>query len=425
MKKLQNLIRTLACLAVVTGMTLLAQAGDRVILKSNKVVEGTIVREVEGAIWIKTNIGGVPVEEMYGPGDIAKIERDVSAPAPKADPVSNDPAPVVHKSGVPKACVLTLGDEENGHMVGIYLTAEIIHRAIPALEEELGTDHTGVVVLRFHSGGGYGSEVQKISDVIQNELKPRFRTVGWVETAISAAAMSAHCLDEIYFTTQGNYGACVGFYGSLDKPVEGRELQDSLFEMEKISARGGYDPLIMRAMQVQQDLSAHIDENGEVRWYPDVTSGEIIVNRPKDILTFNAVSAAKVKFSKGTADSKEELARVMGYQELEWVGKQVKGVPWPVSKAEKMQMDFRHQVHEDEARTNEYYTTYRLNIEAAANEQDRTKRGAFVGRAKTCLDRIKHMVKNNPAFRLTVFGGREAYNEWLEAQEKLLKRLTK
>jgi len=425
MNKIHRLFRALACVVALAGCALLAHAGDRVILKSGKIVEGTIVREVDGAVFVDTVVGGVKLQEMYGPNEISKIERDVAAPAPKADPVSNAPAPVAHKSGVPKACVITMGDEENGHMVGIYMTADILHRAIPALEEELGNDHTGVVVLRFHSGGGMGLEVQRISDVIQNELKPRFRVVGWIESAISAAAMSSHCLEEIYFTTQGNYGACVGFYGSLDKPVEGRELQDSLFEMEKISARGGYDPLIMRAMQVQQELSAHIDENGEVHWYPDITSGEIVVNRPKAILTFNAVTAAKVKFSKGTADSLEELQRAMGYQELEWVGKRVKGVPWPVSKAEKMQMDFRHQVHDDELRTNEYYTTYGLNVQAAANEQDRQKRGAFVGRARTCLDRIKHMVKNNPAFRLTIFGGRERYNDWLEEQEKLLKRLTK
>jgi hypothetical protein len=417
----------LVCLVVLAGVTL-AQAADKVTLKGGKVVEGTIVREVEGAVWIKTSVGGVEVEEMYGPNDISTIQRDAASAPAKAEPVTTGvPTLVKPKSGssVPKACVITMGDEENGHMVGIYMTADILHRAIPALEEELGTDRTGVVVLRFHSGGGMGSEVQKISDVIQNELKPRFRTVGWIESAISAAAMSAHCLEEIYFTTQGNYGACVGFYGSLDKPVQGRELEDALFEMEKISARGGYNPLIMRAMQVQQPLSAHIDENGEVHWYGDVSSGEIIVNRPKDILTFNAVTATKVKFSKGTADSLEELAKAMGYQELDWVGKQVKGVPWPVTKAEKMQMDFRHQVHEDEGRTNEYYTTYQLNIQAAASEQDPVKRGAFVGRARSCLDKIKHMVKNNPAFRLTIFGGRENYNDWLDKQEKLLRELTR
>jgi len=427
MNKLAGVLRLLVVLAVAVLASARAMASDRVTLKDGKVVEGTIIREVEGAVWIKTSIGGVETELMYGPSDVTKIEHD-AAMAPKAaaatDPKTKPDAAKPVGNKVPKAAIITLGDEENGNMVGVYMTAEILHRAIPLLEEELGTDHTGVVVLRFHSGGGMGLEVQKISDVIQNEYKPRWRTVGWIESAISAAAMSAHCLEEIYFTTQGNYGACVGFY-SLDKAVEGYDLQKSLAEMERISARGGYNSYIMRAMQLQMPLSAHIDENGDVHWYADSTSGEMIVNRPTEILTFNAVSAMKVKFSKGTADSLDQLAKAMGYQELEWVGKKEKNTPWPVSKAEKMQMDFRHQVHTDEAGTNSYYETYRRYVAAAASEPDQKERGKFVGKARQALDKIKQAIRNNPNFQLTIFGGKENYEKWVEEQEKLLRTLMK
>jgi hypothetical protein len=428
MKKIARMFRFLAAALAVAVISVHALAVDRVTLKSGKVVEGTIVREVEGAIWIQTNIGGVVTEEMYGPSDITQIERDAAAPAAKADPTTPAAAKsdAAKPSGnkVPKAAIITLGDEENGNMVGVYMTAETLRRAIPLLEQELGTDHTGVVVLRFHSGGGMGLEVQKISDVIQNEYKTRWRTVGWIETAISAAAMSAHCLEEIYFTTQGNYGACVGFY-SLSHAVEGFDLQKSLAEMERISARGGYNPLIMRAMQLQMPLSAHVDPNGEVKWYADSSSGDIIVNRPTEILTFNAVSAMRVKFSKGTADSLSELARAMGYKELDWVGVKEKNIPWPVCKAEKMQMDFRHQVHIDEAGTNSYYDTYRREVAAAASEPDPAERGKFIGKARQALEKIKQAVRNNPNFALTVFGGKENYDKFLEEQEALLRKLAK
>src|SRR2546430_999920 len=102
MNKIHRLFRALACVACVAGCALLAHASDRVTLKSGKVVEGTIIREVEGAIWVKTSVGGVPVEEMYGPNDVATIQRDVAAPPPKADPVGSGPAPMAHKTGVPK-----------------------------------------------------------------------------------------------------------------------------------------------------------------------------------------------------------------------------------------------------------------------------------------------------------------------------------
>ncbi|MEO0631245.1 MAG: hypothetical protein AAFY46_11050, partial [Planctomycetota bacterium] len=48
-----------------------------------------------------------------------------------------------------------------------------------------------LVVIKIKSGGGFGLEVQKISDVIHEEFKPKFQTVAWIESAISAAAMSA------------------------------------------------------------------------------------------------------------------------------------------------------------------------------------------------------------------------------------------
>ena len=49
-----------------------------------------------------------------------------------------------------------------------------------------------------------------MSDVIHEQYKKKFRTVAWIDSAISAAAMTAHCLEEIYFTPQGNYGAARG-----------------------------------------------------------------------------------------------------------------------------------------------------------------------------------------------------------------------
>src|SRR5262252_4431499 len=107
--KMNTLLRALVCLVAVAGLALLAHAADRVTLKSGKVIEGSITREVEGAIWIKTSVGGVPVEEMYGPSDITKVERDGATAPAKADPVTSAPAPIARKSGsgVPKACVIT------------------------------------------------------------------------------------------------------------------------------------------------------------------------------------------------------------------------------------------------------------------------------------------------------------------------------
>jgi hypothetical protein len=267
-------------------------------------------------------------------------------------------------------------------------------------------------------------EVQRISDVIQNEYKKRWRTVGWIETAISAAAMSAHCLEEIYFTPNGNYGACTGFYGSLDRPVEGFELQQSLAEMERISTRGGYHPLIMRAMQIQQPLSATVLPTGEVKWYPDATSGEILVNREREILTFDDTLARKVHFSKGTAETLDELASAMGIPEIRWVGKEVAGLPWPVSRAERRQMEFRRLAKIDEDNIGSWYNLFQTNLNVARG-LPRDERGPWLGKARQYLERIRNIIRNSPNFAIFQFGGRRQFEEWYKEQERMIAELSR
>jgi hypothetical protein len=425
-----------------------ALALDRITLKDGTVIEGKIVKERGGFVWIMP-AGGVK-ERMLMPDEVRDVAKNVdaaSAPAP-ALATNAEPTPAVAatnplaatnivpetgidgvdaaaplRSGVPRGMVITCGDRENGDMVGVYMVAEVLQRAVPVIEEELGKEGDRIVALRIMSGGGYGMEVQLICDVLDYEYKSRWRTVGWIDSAISAAAMSAHILDEIYFTTQANYGACTGFYGSLDRPVEGFELEQALYQMEKISARAGYNPLIMRAMQIQQGLSASIDENGNVQYYNDASSGDIVVNRPMEILTFNAQSAARVKFSKGTADTLDELNKAMGYNEVEWVGKAVKNVPWPVSKAEKMQMDFRRKVKIDEDNTNRYFGNYQTVAGLAAQSQDRAQRAMLVGKARQALGQIDAMIRNNPTFARNLWGGRQEYKDWYSEQDRMLREL--
>lgn len=432
-------IRGLALAAAVALATLIPAtptlAVDKVTLKDgNKVLEGEIVREVDGYIWFKYKVSGIEKTEMFRPDQLAKVEREAKAtPVPEAAPaaaaaaVAATPAtPAPSKPGVPKACIITLGDRTNGEMVGVYFTAHALREAIPTIEKELGTDGSGIVIFRIYSGGGLGLEIPKMWDVIRNDYMKHFRCVAWIESAISAAAMTAHCMEDIYFTPQGNYGACTGWYGDL-VAVKGVGLEEYLVKMEKISRTAGHDPLIMRAMQIQQPLSATIDENGNVKFYPDATSGEILVNREHEILTLNAKTAEKIKFSKGTAETKEELVRLMGYPEVQWVGEEVKGVSWPVCKAERMQMEFRRKTKIDEDRTRDYFQRYQTALEVARQTQDREQRTKAVAKARAALEDIKSMIRNNPNFILMIFNTEDEaqYKKWVEEQEKILRDLMK
>lgn len=405
---------------------------DKVYLKDGRVLEGKITKELEGYIWLLQDSNGISHEEFIKPGDIDKIVRageGTEAPAPAEPTKPADTAqPAVKSGGAPRAAILTM--EET---VGIQMAAKPIKDAIPLLEKE----GVNIVVLKVKSGGGLLLEIQRISDVLHNDYKQKFRTVAWIESAISAAAMSTYCLEEIYFMPNGNFGACTGWSGAL-QAVKGRELEGILLMMEKISARAGRPKEIMRAMQISGrdevlselqieppsgKLSADIDPvTGKVTWYQD-HSGKYILNPLAniDILTFNAPDAEKFKFSRGTAATKEELATLMGYQEIEWVGKPVKGSAWPICEAEEMQIKWRADITEAEARMNEYFQKYGVAVQTAQSMQTKADRALWVSKARSALEFLRSLIKRFPNIGLL----QNLNDEWFRQQEELLRQLLK
>ncbi|MCC6229556.1 MAG: hypothetical protein IT432_10050 [Phycisphaerales bacterium] len=405
---------------------------DKVYLKDGRVLEGKITKELDGYVWLLQDSNGITHEEFLKPGDIEKVVRagDGGGAVKPADDTKTDTKaadkPKPPAGGAPRAAILTMEE-----MVGIQMAAKPLKDAIPLLEK----DGVNVVVLKVKSGGGMLLEIQRISDVIHNEYKQRFRTVAWIESAISAAAMSSHCLEEIYFMPNGNYGACTGWSGSL-VAVKGRELERVLLDMEKISARGNHPKEIMRAMQISGrdevltelaieppsgKLSADIDPaTGKVTWYQD-HSGKYILNPVAniDILTFNAPDAEKFMFSRGTAATKEELTKLMGYQEIEWVGKPKNGYAWPVSDAEEMQIKWRAEITEAQARLNEYFQKYGVAVQTAQSMQTKSDRAVWVAKARGHLDFLRQLAKRFPNIGLMV----GINDDWFKEQEDMLRQL--
>jgi hypothetical protein len=391
---------------------------DKLHLKDGRVLEGAVSRELDGYVWFKFRIGGLESEQMFNPSEIVRIERDDKPAEPTAVTASEKPkaAPRAGKSGAPRAAVISLGEADKD-MVGIYFTTDSMRRAIPMLKEE-GVE---IVVFRIRSGGGMGNEIQPMVDLIHNEYKKDFHVVAWIESAISAAAMTAHVIEDIYMMRNGSYGGCTGFRGG-GEAIKGRELEVYLDKMEKISARGKHDWQIMRSMQIMEPLSCTIDEYGSVTWYNNL-HGEHIVNPEGRVLTFNAADAAKYKFARGIADNIDELAKAMGYSEVQWVGKTVPGVPYPVSKAEEYMRNFRNRAHTDEKNTQRYFFEYNQAVALAA-QTPIDERGKFVAKARNALDQIKRMVDNNRNFApLTLGVEPDEFKDWVARREEELRRL--
>lgn len=422
-----------ACAIAVLGCVQFGFALDRVTLNDGRVIEGEIARELNGSVWVKTDDG---MTQFFAASDVLKIERDVEGDGVEtpSSPTVTDPAPPAEadepkaertrqavSSGAPRAVVLSYGDADAGQgMVGTYITAQSLREVIPLLEEE----NIDIVVFRINSGGGAVLEMEPLSDVLHNEFKPKFRTVAWVDYAISAASLTPHTLEEHYFMRRGAYGGNTAWFGAL-QAVKGRGLEDILYFAELISERGGHDPRIIRAMQILEPLSVDLDENGRVEAMYQNADGEVVINKPNRVLALTSVTAQQIGFADGIADTLDELGKAMGLTEVEWVGDEVDGVAWPVSKAEKYLRRFREQTARDEQSINQYFEGYEVAV-GLAQGVPVNDRGKFLGFARRSLNSIVRMVDNNPRLALFILNSSEEdFRRWVREQEELLRDLAK
>ncbi|QKK09994.1 MAG: hypothetical protein HND58_18785 [Planctomycetota bacterium] len=75
-------------LAMLLGTATNAVAGDKIYLKDGRVIEGEIVRELSGSVWIDYSIGGVSQSgAFFAASTIERIERDADSTPAGSDPV--------------------------------------------------------------------------------------------------------------------------------------------------------------------------------------------------------------------------------------------------------------------------------------------------------------------------------------------------
>jgi len=391
-------------IAAVALMALVAPAvADTLHLKDGRVLEGRVSSEGDGYVYFVIKVGSIEHTELFARDQIDKIERseDVAGNPTNARATGQKQARAV-SPGATKVAFISLRDE-----VGLFMNAGALRRSV----ELAAKAEPDIIVLVVNSPGGALLEVEKLSDVIHKEMKKNYRVVAWIESAISAAAMTSFNCEEMYMTDQGNIGAAVAFVQTgpgQTQAAQGADLEQILALGAELSRRGKRNPLILRAMQVFMDLSCDIDDNGIITWRDD-DKGEYVVNRKERILTLNSIDSVKYGVARGIANSKDELMKVMGVTEWAEVGQA----------GEEYQQQFRKNVATVQARTNELLAKFDLALQAASGG-DQDTRNRFIGRARNYLRELQSLVRQAPSFEeYTIFKP-----EWFREREDELRRLS-
>lgn len=447
-RSVKHMLSALALGVALFGATVSAMA-DKLHLKNGQVLDGTLVRQDSAFVVFSVN----GKEQIFDASEVVKIEKTDAAkpetkpeakpevkPAAAAEPAKTDaapaPAPAADKSDtapkgpkltgkVNKIAIIPFGPPQSWKnnkeladvdtLVGGEISVKPWRDIIPMLKKD-GVD---TVVVQINSGGGYLMEMDRFPDVFR-EYKKNFRVVAWVESAISAAAMSPWIISEFYMKPGGHIGGCTGYSGP-GVAIKGYELLQVLDNMKQLSIEAGRDPLIMRAMQIQQPLSANIDEHGRVTFFGDSTSGKFCINPDGQVLTLNSEVAAKIKFSSGTAKDRDELAKVMGLGEYEFGGNEaVKHMEDYLLKAHKAQVFF--------VDTAIKYILARNAAQALVNTPNDPRFGVELGKARQSLNEMQRIVKLNPNFPFILgnqVGVESMDDRWFQEQEEALRTLAR
>ena len=193
-----------------------------------------------------------------------------------------------------------------GGMVGVGLR----HHEMEKIEKEADKFGPGqIIVIRINSGGGLVTEGDEIAETL-SRMRDKHRVVAWIEEAISGAAFTAMHCREIYFMKTGSLGSITMFAG--DKSAQGKELEAWIARVAEVSEGAGRNAQVGRCMVYSPLVVSYTKDakSGKVAFF-DNDTGEHMLSDDKDNLTFTEDVALDCGFSQGTADTEEELFKIM------------------------------------------------------------------------------------------------------------------
>jgi len=287
-------------------------------------LDGKIVKAGDRYLIIEAMINGAMRQKTLFFGDIMSIAGSDAAPAvdaasgaatasassssatPSADSAPSTNAPTKSADGKPLGVFYLPLDGGVGE--------GIRHDEIKKIGEEADKYGPGqIIILQVNTNGGLVLEAELIDETIQ-DLQKRHRVIAWIKKAISAGCSLAMACSEIYFMTEGTAGSVTTVRGTAS--VSEEEAMPGIEALVETAKRNGYSEHVARSMKLNKYMCSYDKDpvTGDVTWYGDL-SGEYILSDDKSNLCFNSSNALHCGFSKGTADTPEQLAKLLDLPE--------------------------------------------------------------------------------------------------------------
>jgi hypothetical protein len=349
---------------------------DQLIFRNGNKVEGKILAETETTLTMKVVFQGISSETVYQKAEILEIKRGAIKVTPKKDADKDKDADNTDDKKAEDAAKGGDADENkivdkdgkaipagNLKLYFVPLTGEygrdLSFVSLEQIIDDIKLRQPDVIVFKFDFEFGIHGEHLKDFDITGDadawgqletatdmaevffrrlesaDFPKKPRTVAWIKRAMGGAAFFPCSFPEIYFTKEGIHGGIGGLEilskGVGDEVAQEKQRSLRLARAKGLAELGGHDPRFVEAMTRRDYWLSYKIEGGKAvlkESRPDSpewillkddgqeeradSSADIMRMQYNDYLTFNATNAKLLGWSKGTADSVDDLLFRMG-----------------------------------------------------------------------------------------------------------------
>lgn len=358
---------------------------------------------------------------------IAHIERDVAVIA-ESKPTENNPAPAKPATGsaagvkAPEAArnygITRVQDKVQdvpsfyivpmkGQM-GTDINAEVYKRVVDDIKQlkpdivviEMDCQDTEDIVFSEKQQEDAGladfDEYRNLIQLFRNDLK-EFHQVCWIHDSMGISSMVAMGWQEMYMKPTARFGGLsvarqqTNFDRWQDADVRGKMTAAVMAWVKSFLESGGYSLVLADAMVLPRHTLSATWKGREVQWSLDNSGDYLVDGDEKRTVEFRAKDAEDFGISKGTAETLDDLALLLGYREFRVADGQ----------ADKLCSDYI----EDWRRAYEDAKVLLVDIEQYMSWASGADTVKYLGRAKTAMEKILSYMERYKAVEIRL--GRE------------------